>query len=415
MVVATNHTRKNPMTLQKVELVNLIGKLLASEQGGVLVEVLASALADVMEAEVDSVCNARYGSRSPERANQRNGYRERALETRLGTVNLRIPKVRAGSYFPSFLEPRRRWEQAFVNVVSEAYVLGVSTRSVEQLVEAMGAKGMSKSEVSRMAKSLDEQVKTFRERPLGDKAYPYVWFDALYVKVREEGRVVSRAVLVAIGVDDEGNRSVLGVSIAEKEMESSWRAFMRSLVARGLRGVQLAISDAHEGLRNAICAVLNGVTWQRCYVHFLRNVLDKVPKSAQGLVAAALRNVFQQTSEEHAREAMDKALETIDAKWPRASEVIRGAEDDVLAYFQFPQAHWRQIRSTNPLERLNKELRRRIRVVGIFPNRDSVIRLLAMMLLEQDDEWQVGRRYFSASSMAELARPAVTALEVANG
>jgi len=401
------------MTKRNVELLEQLGNAIEGQHGDVLREMLALTLHAFMEGEVTDLCGAELGVRSTGRINHRNGYRPRALETRLGSIELQVPKVRTGSYFPSFLEPRRRWERAFVNVVAEAYVQGVSTRSVEDLVEAMGAKGMSKSQVSRMASVLDEQVEAFRQRPLGEKAMPYVWLDALYVKVREGGRVVSRAVLVAIGVNEDGEREVLGVSVAEKEMESSWREFLRGLVARGLRGVLLAISDAHEGLRAAIRAVLNGVSWQRCYVHFIRNVLDKVPKSAQGFVAAALRNVFQQTTLEHAQEAMGKAMEAIEPKWPRAAAVLADAEADVLAYFAFPQAHWRQVRSTNPLERLNKELRRRVRVVGIFPTRASVLRLVGMMLLEQDDEWKVGRRYFSASSMA-LLTPPTPALEDAH-
>lgn len=398
------------MTMTNVELLSELGNVLANDSTDTMRTMLQTMLQSVMEAEVSAKCGAAYGERSGERSNQRNGYRTRALETRVGSMDLQVPKMRKGSYFPSFLQPRRRWEQAFVNVVSEAYVQGVSTRSVEDLVEAMGAKGMSKSEVSRMAGVLDAQVAAFRSRSLGERAMPYVWFDAMYIKVREDSRVVSRAVLIAIGVNEDGEREVLGVQVAEKEMESSWRAFMRDLVSRGLRGVQLAISDAHEGLRQAIPAVFNGVTWQRCYVHFIRNVLDKVPKSAQGFVAALLRNVFHQTTMEHAREAMSKALEALEAKWPRAAAVAMNAEDDVLAYFAFPSAHWKQIRSTNPLERLNKELRRRERVVGIFPTRNAVLRLLGMMLLEQDDEWKVGRRYFSAKSMAQLMQGDSTAL-----
>lgn len=390
------------MSNVKVEPLEGLSNALLEGNRDILREILAEALRTFMDAEVRAVCGAGYGERSPERLNSRNGHRRRVFETRMGTVELEIPKLRKGSYFPSFLNPRRRWEKAFVNVVAEAWVLGVSTRSVEELVKAMGADGMSKSEVSRMAKTLDEQVAAFRERPLGAKEYPYVWLDALYVKVREGGRVVSRAVLVAIGVNEDGEREVLGVDIAEAEMESSWRAFLRGLVERGLRGVQLVISDAHEGLRRAIRAVMNGSTWQRCYVHFIRNVLDRVPKSAQGFVAAALRNAFHQPDEAGAREMWQKAITVIGEKWPKAAQLVEEAEADVLAYFSFPSAHRRQIRSTNPLERLNRELRRRVRVVGIFPNRASVIRLVGMMLVEQDDEWKVGRRYFSQRSMAEL-------------
>jgi putative transposase len=265
----------------------------------------------------------------------------------------------------------------------------------------MGAKGMSKTEVSRMAQSLDEQVTAFRTRKF-DKAFPYVWFDALYVKVREGGRIVSKAVMVAIGINEEGDREILGLSVAQSEMEMSWRSLMRSLVERGLRGVKLVMSDAHEGLRAALRAVFNGVSWQRCYVHFIRNVLAVVPKTAQGFVAAALRNVFQQTSLAQAQEAMGKVVSLLEEKYPNAALVVLDAEEDVLTYFSFPEAHWKQIRSTNPLERLNKELRRRVRVVGIFPNDAAVLRLVGMLLVEQHDEWAVSRKYFSTNSMAAL-------------
>lgn len=390
------------MTNRNVELMQLVGKALESEHGDVLRELLGDVIRQALDADVNAQCNAEYGERSVDRANSRNGYRSRPLETRLGTIDLEIPRVRKGSYYPSWLlQPRRRWEQAFVNVVSEAYVQGVSTRKVEALVESMGARGMSKSEVSRMAASLDEQVEAFRSRTL-EGEFPYMWLDAMYVKVRENGRVVSRAVLVAIGVNGEGEREVLGVQVARTEMESSWREFLRDLMGRGLKGVKLVISDAHEGLRSAITAVLNGVTWQRCYVHFIRNVLDQIPRSQRGMVAALIRNVFHQTTLEHAREAMTKAIAVLETKWPKAAAQCVEGEDDVLAYFAFPESHRRQIRSTNPLERLNKELRRRVRVVGIFPTQPSVLRLVGMLLAEQDDEWKVGRRYFSVNSMAQL-------------
>jgi len=378
----------------------------------VLRAMLAMTLREVMAAEVTALCGAEPGERSPDRSAQRNGYRDRALETRLGTMALEIPKLRKGTYFPSFLEPRRRWEQAFVNVVATAYVEGVSTRKVEELVEAMGAKGMSKSEVSRMAASLDEQVTAFRERRLDHVEFPYVWLDALYVKVREGGRIVSKAVLVAIGVSDGGEREILGVGVANGEAEPSWRAFLEGLVRRGLKGVRLVMSDAHMGLRNAVQRVLNATTWQRCYVHFIRDVLTHLPRSKQGFVAAALRNVFAQTTLEHAKEAMGKVIALLEPKHPNVAELVVAAEDDVLAYFAFPEAHRRQIRSTNPLERLNKELRRRVRVVGIFPNDAAVLRLVGMLLVEQHDEWAASdRRYFSAASMKQLYEPATPAIE----
>jgi putative transposase len=389
------------MTEETVDLSAAMGNLLEHSHGDVLRSILAKALHQIMEAEVSTLCGAGYGERCNERENQRNGYRLRPLETRVGHIDLSVPKLRQGSYLPSFVEPRRRWEQAFVAVVAEAYVHGVSTRKVEELVEAMGAKGMSKTEVSRMAQSLDEQVTAFRTRKF-DKAFPYVWFDALYVKVREGGRIVSKAVMVAIGINEEGDREILGLAVAQSEMEVSWRSFMRSLVERGLRGVKLVMSDAHEGLRAALRAVFNGVSWQRCYVHFIRNVLAVVPKTAQGFVAAALRNVFQQTSLAQAKDAMGKVVSLLEEKYPNAALVVLEAEEDVLTYFSFPEAHWKQIRSTNPLERLNKELRRRVRVVGIFPNDASVLRLVGMLLVEQHDEWAVSRKYFSTASMAAL-------------
>lgn len=387
------------MNVQDREMVgNLLSELLPRD---FLRDLLSGALREVMEAEVRALCSAGYGERSVERQNSRNGYRERVLETRLGTVPLSIPKVRRGTYFPSFLEPRRRWEQAFVNVVAEAYVLGVSTRKVEELVEAMGAKGMSRSEVSRMSATLDAEVKAFRERPL-TKRTPYLWLDALYVKVREGGRVIGKAVLVATGVTETGEREVQGVEVAGGEMEGCWKAFLERLVKRGLCGVQLVVSDAHTGLRNAIRGVLVGSTWQRCTVHFLRNVLALLPKTAQALAAAAFRTALMQPTEEAAREHFGKAIAVLEPRYAEAARCARETEDDVLAYMAFPVAHWRQIRSTNPLERLNREIRRRTDVVGIFPNDAALLRLVTMLLVEQHDEWSVGRRYFSLESMAAL-------------
>lgn len=371
-----------------------------------LLMMLSTVLHEWMDAEVTTACGAGYGERSERRLNLRNGYRERPFETRMGSVQLRVPKLRSGSYLPSFLEPRRRWEKAFVNVVCEAYVHGVSTRKVEDLVESMGAKGMSKSQVSRMAKALDEQVDAFRTRPLGDHAVPYLWLDALYQKVRDRrGRTVTKAILVAYGVNELGEREVLDLDVAPGEMTSAWKAFLQRLVSRGLRGVRLAISDAHQGLRRAVQEVLVGAAWQRCTIHFRRNVLGVIPKRDQNAVMAAVKNVFAQTSLEQATESFTKALELLDEHCPAAADLLRDAEDDVLTYMTFPQAHWRQLHSTNPLERINKEIRRRTRVVGIFPNDASIVRLVGMLLIEQNDEWAVGRRYFSLNSMAKLDAP----------
>ncbi|MCA9642252.1 MAG: IS256 family transposase [Myxococcales bacterium] len=389
------------MATEDVGGAELLSKVLESSHGEQLLEVLTMALHEVMEAEVDALCGAGYGERSGDRRVQRNGYRQRPFETRLGSVPLSIPRLRKGSYLPSFVSPRRRWEQAFVNVVCEAYVHGVSTRKVEALIEAMGAKAISKSEVSRIAGELDEQVDAFRTRPL-DGQTPYLWLDALYIKVRSRGRVVSKAVLVAYGVGETGQREVLGLEVADGEMETAWRAFLAGLVQRGLSGVQLVVSDAHSGLRAAIRHVLNGTTWQRCTVHFLRNVLSHVQKAAQPLVSATVRTIFQQPTLPAAQEAMGRAIELLDDKCPKVAELLREAEHDVLAFMHFPDKHWRQIKSTNPLERLNKEIRRRTDVVGIFPTEPAVIRLVGALLAEQNDEWAVGRRYFSIESMKPL-------------
>jgi len=401
---------KDPMTGKNINNIAFLNKAIEDTQGDQLKALLLKMLRQVMDGEANALCGAPYGAREEGRVNQRNGYRERVLETRLGSLDLAIPKLREGSYFPSFLEPRRRWEQAFVNVVSEAYVLGVSTRKVEGLVEAMGAQGMSKSEVSRMASALDEHVTAFRTRPIGG-AYPYVFLDAVYIKVREGARVVSKAVLVAYGVSEVGQREVLGVEVADSEMEMSWRHFLEGLVGRGLKGVLLVISDAHSGLKKAIRAVLNGVSWQRCKVHFMRNALTKAPKKLQGVVLATLKHAFSHTNKKDAKAALGAAIELLRQKCPPVAELVAEAEEDVLTYMDFPDKHWRQIHSTNPLERLNREIRRRTDVVGIFPNDAAVVRLLAMLLAEQNDEWAVGRRYFSLESMEALkSQPDAAAL-----
>lgn len=389
------------MTETKVGGLALLSNILEQAQGDQLKMLLMQALKEVMEHEANTACGAPYGARTEERVNRRNGYRPRALETRLGTLDLAIPKLREGTYLPSFLEPRRRWEQAFVNVVSEAYVSGVSTRKVEELVNAMGAKGMSKSEVSRMAATLDKQVNEFRHRPI-EGVYPYLWLDAIYIKVRSGMRVVSKAVLVAYGVREDGFREVLGVEVADSEMELAWRTFLERLVERGLRGVLLVISDAHTGLKKAIRRALNGVSWQRCRVHFMRNVLAKTPKKIQTFVSATLRHVFAQPTKEEAHQAIRAATDVLREKAPDAAQLVEQTEDDVLTYMSFPDKHRRQIHSTNPLERLNREIRRRTDVVGIFPNDEATLRLITMLLIEQNDEWAVGRRYFSLQSMSEL-------------
>ena len=363
------------------------------------VRVLAQA---VMEAEVTELTGVPRGERNPEqRLTSRNGYRERRWDTRVGTLELSIPRVRDGSYFPSLLEPRRRAERALLAVVQEAYVLGVSTRRVEDLVDALGIASISRSEVSRICAALDAEVEAFRQRPLGDERYPYLWLDATYVKVREAGRVVSMAALVATGVAHSGERRILGLELAAGNDEgSAWPAFIRSLVERGLSGVRLVISDDHRGLVKAVREQLLGAAWQRCRVHCTRNAQDLVPRHARSMVASAIRSIFEQPDERSAREQSGRVIESIRPRFPAVAELLTDAEPDLLAHFTFPETHRRQIRSTNPLERLNKEIKRRTAVVGIFPNRAALIRLVGMVLAEQDDEWQDGRGYFRPETMA---------------
>jgi transposase-like protein len=373
------------------------------------VRVLAEA---VMDLEVEQHLGAGRHERTPQRAGQRNGFRERAWDTRVGTIALRVPRVRDGSYFPRLLEPRTRAERALLAVVQEAYVGGVSTRRVDDVVTALGLEGISKSQVSRICAELDAEVERFRARPLREP-YPYLWLDATFVKVRADGRVVSQAVVIAVGVTADGTREVLGVDVGPSEDGAFWLAFLRALVARGLRGVQLVTSDAHEGLRQAIGAVLHGASWQRCRVHFLRNALAVVPKGAQPLVAATIRTVFAQPTREAAHAQWRHVADGFRDRWPRLAALMGEAEPDVLAYLAFPAAHWRQLWSTNPLERLNKEVKRRTNVVGIFPNPTAAVRLVGALLAEQHDEWQIGRRYFSAESMALLSQEAAPPLALA--
>ena len=368
------------------------------------VRVLSQAL---LELEVTRHVGAERHERTAERTGQRNGYRERQWDTRVGTIELQVPRVRDGSFYPSLLEPRKRAERALVVVVQEAYVQGVSPRRVDDLVQALGMQGISKSQVSRLCRELDAEVERFRTRRL-DGPYPYVWLDATFVKVREQGRVVSLAVVLAIGVRASGEREVLGLDVGPSEDGAFWLQFLRGVVARGLGGVKLVISDAHEGLKGAIAAVLQGAAWQRCRVHFVRNALALVPKSAQQMVAATIRTAFVQPDPAAARETWRRVADGFRARYPRLTALLDEAEADVLAYLAFPPEHWRQIWSNNPLERLNKEVKRRTDVVGIFPNADAVLRLVGAVLAEQHDEWQVGRRYFSAESLAKLAPEEVT-------
>jgi putative transposase len=364
------------------------------------VRVLGQAL---MELEVAQHLGAERYERTPGRTGQRNGYRERAWDTRVGTIELRVPRARDGSFYPSLLEPRKRAERALAAAVQEAYVQGVSTRRVDDLVQALGLQGISKSQVSRLCAELDAEVERFRTRRL-DGPYPYVWPDATFLKVRERGRVVSMAVVIAIGVSAAGQREVLGLDVGPSEDGAFWLQFLRSLVARGLSGVQLVISDAHQGLKGAIAAVLRGAAWQRCRVHFVRNALALVPKSAAQMVAATIRTVFVQPDAAAAREQWRRVADGFRPRHERLAALLDEAEADVLAYLAFPPEHWRQVWSNNPLERLNREVKRRTDVVGIFPNQAAVTRLVGAVLAEQHDEWQVSRRYFSAESLAKLTR-----------
>jgi putative transposase len=364
------------------------------------VRVLSQAL---MELEVTRHVGAERHERTPERSGQRNGYRERAWDTRVGSLELRVPRVRDGSFFPSLLEPRKRAERALVAVVQEAYVQGVSARRVDDLVQALGMHGLSKSQVSRLCAELDAEVERFRTRRL-EGPYPYVWLDATFLKVRDHGRVASMAVVIAIGVSAGGQREVLGLDVGPSEDGAFWLQFLRGLVARGLSGVQLVISDARQGLKGAVAAVLQGASWQRCRVHFVRNALALVPKSAAQMAAATIRTVFVQPDAAAARETWRRVADGFRPRYPRLAELLDEAEADVLAYLAFPPEHRRQVWSNNPLERLNREVKRRTDVVGIFPNPEAVTRLVGAVLAEQHDEWQVARRYFSAESLAKLNR-----------
>ena len=364
-------------------------------------EAVSTFVHEFMAEEVAAIVGAGRYERSEERTTQRNGVRHRPWDTRVGTVDLAIPKLRTGSYFPSWLEPRRRGEQALVAVVAEAYLRGVSTRKMEAVVQAMGIAGMSKSEVSRLCASLDSQVKAFRTRRL-DGEYPYVFLDARYEHVREDERVQSMAVIIAYGVKADGVRDVLALDVILSESLEEWRGFLQGLVARGVRGVRLVTSDAHPGLKRAIAEVFLGAGWQRCRVHFLRNLLSRVPKGAQPMVAATVRTIFHQDSREQAQAQLRQVCATLGGRFPKVVELLTEAEEEILTFYDFPREHWRQIYSTNPLERLNKELKRRSAVVGIFPNREAVIRLLGALLAEQNDEWLVQRHYFSEESMTKL-------------
>jgi len=377
----------------------VVSYLLEEEGLDFLRESLLWVVQQLMEVEVSELIGAERGERSEERLTHRNGYRSRRWDTRAGELELAIPKLRRGSYFPSFLEPRKRSEQALVAVIQEAYVAGVSTRKVDQVVESLGLR-VSRSEVSRICQGLDEQVEAFRERPL-EGGYPYLFLDAKVEKVRDGGRVVRKCLVIAHGVHESGRREVIGLDVGESETEAFWREFLHGLVRRGLLGCELVVSDAHAGLKAAIAQVL-GCSWQRCSVHFLRESLGHARKEQQGMLGALLRPIFNATDGDSARALLGDALERLRAPLPKVATLLEQAEEDLLAFYCFPPDHWRKLRSTNPLERLNREIGRRTDVVGIFPNDRALIRLTTMVVIEQNDEWLVGRRYLSLDSLASL-------------
>lgn len=371
-----------------------------------LVREMLKAMAEyLMGLEAEALCGAGHGEKNPNRVNHRNGYRSRRWDTRAGTIDLAIPRVRRGSYFPDWLlTPRRRSEKALVQVICESYVNGVSTRKIERLAAAMGIEGISKSQVSEMAKQIDQMVSDFARRPLDRGPYRYVWVDAISQRCREGGRVVNVVAVIATGVNAQGRREILGLDVFTGEDEATWRAFLQSLVARGLNGVELVVSDANPGLKAAIASQLPGASWQRCRTHFARNLLTKVPKSAQDFVATMQRSIFSQQTAQQVRDQHRRVVEQLEARFPQAAEMLDEAAEEILAFTAWPKAHWRQIWSNNPQERLNRELRRRTDAVSIFPSRSAVIRLLGAVLAEQDDEWVCARRYMSLESLGRVHR-----------
>jgi transposase-like protein len=377
---------------------------LASASPDVLREMIKGFAQRMMDADVEVRCNAGYGEVTPERVNSRNGYRLREWDTRAGTIELAIPKLRQGTYYPEFLEHRRRAERALASVVATSYLLGVSTRRVEKLAASLGVTSLSKSQVSLMAAELDDMVEGFRARQLDAGPYTFAWIDALTQKVREGGRTVNVHALIATGVNADGHREILGIDVASSEDGAGWLAFLRGLVARGLSGVQLVTSDCHQGLRDAIASVLPGAAWQRCRTHYHRNLLTRVPKSAQPWVSTLVRTIFEQPDAASVRAQHAQVVTALEAKFPAAAAHLDDARDDILAFTAFPREVWRQIWSNNPQERLNKEVRRRTDVVGIFPGRDAIIRLVGAVLAEQNDEWTEARRYMGPEILAACQR-----------
>jgi len=392
------------MAEDRLPLVELLEK---AGEGDFLRTVAEAVLQLLMETDVEGVIGASRYERSGERTTWRNGYRDRVLDTRLGSLQLRVPKLRQGSYFPPFLEARKSSEKALVAVIQEAWIGGVSTRRVDELVQAMGLSGISKSQVSKLCKDIDERVSAFLDRPLaGD--WPYLWLDATYLRQREGGRIVSVAAIIAMAVNTEGKREIVGLHIGPSEAEPFWSGFLRSLMRRGLKGVKLVISDAHEGLKSAIGRVLRA-TWQRCRVHWMRNALAHVPKSQASMAAAALRQAFLQPDQAAARQTWRHVADQMRPRFPKLAALMDDSEHDVLAFMGFPAQHRTKLHSVNPLERLNKEVKRRADVVGIFPNEAAIVRLIGAVLLEQNDEWQLQHRYMQAEGMTELNLPAIEA------
>jgi len=390
------------------DTVTFLDRMQKLDGGDFLRDLAGVVLQKLMEHDVDNLIGAGRYERSDERATQRNGFRERAFETRLGTLDLKIPKLRKGSYFPGFLEPRRTGERALVAVIQEAWIQGVSTRKVDDLVQAMGMSGISKSQVSALCKDIDIRVNSFLDRPL-DGEWPYIWLDATYLKTRENGRVVSVAAIIATGVNTEGRREILGLGLGPSEAAVFWLGFLRKLEKRGLKGVKLVISDAHEGLKAAIAQVFKA-SWQRCRVHFMRNALAHVPKAQHQMVAAAIRSVFAQNTQAEGSKTWRHVADQLRARLPKLAALMDEAEADVIAFMAFPRAHWPKLHSTNPIERLNKEVKRRADVVGIFPNEASIIRLVGAILLEQNDEWQLQHRYMTLETMNTLSEEPIPAL-----